>query len=223
MEKIIGYIRYSSHAQDDGNSVAAQTTCIEQYATAHDMEIEKFYIDTAKSGRFTENRPEYNRMKEEIQNGTIQAKTIVIRALDRLHRNAAHQLEDLTFFEKQNIRLIAVTDGTDTASKSYNKLIITVKAAVAEEYSETLSKNTRAAQLESAKQCRHLGGLPPLGYRVNEVGFYEIDENTAPIIRDIFRLYLRGMGYDYIQKSLKQKGYQTANGNDFPSRQSTAF
>lgn len=50
MEKIIGYIRYSSHAQDDGNSVAAQTTCIEQYATAHDMEIEKFYIDTAKSG-----------------------------------------------------------------------------------------------------------------------------------------------------------------------------
>ena len=107
MEKIIGYIRYSSHAQDDGNSVAAQTTCIEQYATAHDMEIEKFYMDTAKSGRFTENRPEYNRMKEEIQNGTIQAKTIVVRALDRLHRNAAHQLEDLTFFEKQNIRLIA--------------------------------------------------------------------------------------------------------------------
>ena len=38
MEKIIGYIRYSSHAQDDGNSVAAQTTCIEQYATAHDMD-----------------------------------------------------------------------------------------------------------------------------------------------------------------------------------------
>lgn len=215
MEKIIGYIRYSSHAQDDGNSVAAQTTCIEQYATAHDMEIEKFYIDTAKSGRFTENRPEYNRMKEEIQNGTVQAKTIVVRALDRLHRNAAHQLEDLTFFEKQNIRLIAVTDGTDTASKSYNKLITTVKAAVAEEYSETLSKNTRAAQLESAKQCRHLGGLPPLGYRVNEVGLYEIDENTAPIIRDIFQLYLRGMGYDYIQKLLKQKGYQTANGNDF--------
>ncbi|MFQ9414235.1 MAG: recombinase family protein [Ruminococcus sp.] len=35
------------------------------------------------------------------------------------------------------------------------------------------------------------------------------------MIRDIFQLYLRGMGYDYIQKSLKQKGYQTANGNDF--------
>ena len=35
------------------------------------------------------------------------------------------------------------------------------------------------------------------------------------IIQDIFQLYLRGMGYDYIQKLLKQKGYQTANGNDF--------
>ena len=50
---------------------------------------------------------------------------------------------------------------------------------------------------------------------VNEVGLYEIDENTAPIIRDIFQLYLRGMGYDYIQKSLKQKGYQTANGKNW--------
>ena len=42
-------------------------------------------------------------MKEEIQNGIVQAKTIVVRALDRLHRNAAHQLEDLTFFEKDRL------------------------------------------------------------------------------------------------------------------------
>ena len=40
-------------------------------------------------------------MKEEIQNGTVQAKTIVVRALERLHRNAAHQLEDLTFLKNR--------------------------------------------------------------------------------------------------------------------------
>lgn len=54
-----------------------------------------FLLQKADDSQNTENRPEYNRMKEEIQNGTIQAKTIVVRALDRLHRNAAHQLEDL--------------------------------------------------------------------------------------------------------------------------------
>ena len=35
------YIRYSSHAQDNGNSPAAQMTCAENYTEAHQMTIEQ--------------------------------------------------------------------------------------------------------------------------------------------------------------------------------------
>lgn len=211
---VLAYIRYSSHAQDDGNSVAAQSTCIEKYAEANGMVIENYYIDMARSGRNT-NRERYQQLKKDIEEGNVQAKVIIVRVLDRLHRNAANQLDDLEWFEKHGIRLIAVNDGTDTASRNYSKLITTVKAAVAEEYSDTLSKNTRAALLECAKQCRHLGGTPPIGYKVNEVGLYEIDELTAPIVRDIFNLYYSGMGYSYIRKHLKNKGYKTSAGKNF--------
>lgn len=103
--KALAYVRYSSHAQDDGNSVAAQTNCIEEYAKTHNMEMEQWYIDMAKTGRNT-NRPEYQRMKHDIENGNVEAKVILVRALDRMHRNAKNQLVDAEWCEKQGIRII---------------------------------------------------------------------------------------------------------------------
>lgn len=210
---VLAYIRYSSHNQDDGNSIAAQTTTIENYVNSHNMEIENYYIDMAKTGRNT-NRLQYQKMREDIKNKNVSAKCIVVRAIDRLHRNAKNQLDDLEWFAENGIRLISITDGIDTETET-SKLLTTIKAAVAEDFSETLSKNTRAALLECAGQCRHLGGNAPLGYKVNSEGFYEIDELKAPIIREIFSLYLNDMGYDYIINYLNKKGYRTAKNKEF--------
>lgn len=221
MEKVLAYVRYSSHAQDNGNSVAAQTTCIDEYAKSHDMEIENYYIDMAKTGRNT-NRPNYKRMIADIQSGKVKARTLLVRALDRLHRQAKNTLVDDEFFEKQHIRLIGITDGIDTADPNY-KFALTVQAASAENYSNLLSKNTRAALLESAKDCKHLGGTPPIGYSVTPEGYYEIDETKAPIVRDIYKYYLSGMGYDDIMKHLQQSGYKTSNGNDFSTSSISAI
>ena len=99
------------------------------------MEIENYYIDTAKTGRNTK-RPEYQKMKQDIENGNVEAKIILVRAIDRLHRNAKNQLEDVEWCEKYGIRIIGIIDGTDTAD-SNNKFILTIKAATAEEYSNT--------------------------------------------------------------------------------------
>ena len=211
--KILAYIRYSSHNQDEGNSVSLQIASIQAYADSHGMEIEAFYIDIAKTGRNT-NRPQYQQMRDDIKNGKVEAKCIIVRAVDRLHRNAKNQLADLEWFADNGIRFISVTDGIDTETET-SKLLTTIKAAVAEDFSETLSKNTRAGMLECAKQCRYLGGTPPIGYKVNAEGFYEIDVIKAPIVRDIFKLYLQDMGYDYIIKYLKEKGYKTSAGNNF--------
>ena len=211
--KILVYIRYSSHNQDNGNSVASQLATIQAYVDANGLEIEKIYIDTARTGRNT-NRPQYQQMIDDIEQGRVEAGTIVVRGLDRLHRNAGNYSADREFFEKHKIRFVSILDGIDTDNEP-NKLLETVRAAIAEDFSDTLSKNTRACMLECAKQCRHLGGTPPIGYKVNAEGFYEIDETRANIVRDIYKLYLQNMGYDYIIKYLKQKGYKTSTGKDF--------
>lgn len=214
-EFAVAYLRYSSHAQDRGNSIEAQLTCINNYASAHNIKIEKYYTDVAKSGRYTYNRHQYLQMKADFESGELKSKTIISRALDRYHRHTSNQLLDLDWIEDNGIRLIAINDSIDTASPGYNKFAAAVVAAMAEETSNNISKNTRAALLECAKQGRHLGGIPLIGYKVNDVGLYEIDELTAPIIRDIFNLYASGMGYSYIKKHLKSRGYKTTNGNDF--------
>lgn len=212
-EKVVASIRYSSHNQDDGNSVSAQMMCIEKYCAEHNMVIENCYIDTTKTGRNT-NRPQYQQMLKDLADGTVQAKTVIVRAIDRLHRNAKNQLQDLDWFEKNGIRFIAVHDGIETFGNT-SKLLTTVRAAVAEDFSNTLSQNTRSAMLTLAKEARHLGGVPPIGYKVNAEGFYEIDELRAPIVQEIYKLYLQGMGYDYIIKHLKKQGYKTNAGRDF--------
>ena len=212
--KVVAYIRYSSHAQDDGNSVAAQISCITEYADRHNMEVIEFYIDMAKTGRNTK-RNDYQRLIDDITTGQLQSNTVIVRALDRLHRNTKNGLIDVDVFEKHKIRLIAITDGIDTADGNYSKFALTIKFAAAEDYSNLLSKNTRAALLECAKDCKHLGGTPPIGYSVTPEGYYEIDETKAPIIRDIYRFYLSGMGYDDILTHMKRSGYKTNYGNDF--------
>ena len=98
-ELAAAYLRYSSHAQDKGNSIEAQLTCIHNYAIVHNIEIEKYYIDTAKSGRYISNRDQYLQMKADFESGKLKSKTIISRALDRYHRKAANQLLDFDWIE----------------------------------------------------------------------------------------------------------------------------
>lgn len=205
------YTRYSSHNQDDGYSIEAQIMAAKKWAESNGIKIEKIYTDQAKTGRNT-NRDGYQQMMQAVRNGEI--KIIIVHSLDRLHRRAVNQLRDIDEFEKLGVRLVAIKDGIDTI-ESYSKLLMTVRAAVAEEFSDNLSKETRKGQLVCASQCRHLGGKPPYGYKVNSDGFYEIDETRAPAVRQIYKMYLENMGYSYIISWLKEHGYKTQNGNDF--------
>ena len=211
--KVLAYIRYSSHNQDDGCSVAAQIACIDRYCSGNGMEVEEYYIDMAKTGRNT-NRPEYKRMMADVQTGTVEARTIIFRDFDRHHRSLLNEAKDLEWCEKNNVRIISIQDGIDTA-KNPNKFEIYMRAAMAEAFSEKLSQNTRSAMLTLAKEGRHLGGVPPIGYKVNAEGFYEIDELKAQIVREIYKLYLQDMGYDYIIRYMKEQGYKTNAGKDF--------
>lgn len=56
---------------------------------------------------------------------------------------------------------------------------------------------------------------PPYGFVVNEEKYLEIDETTAPAVRQIFKMYLADMGYTAIIKWLKDNEYRTSKGNEF--------
>lgn len=214
MEQIYAYAycRYSSHNQDDGWSIESQRSAIEKYARSNGIKIKHFFIDEAMTGRNT-NRAGYQKMMHSFQEHP-EVKTLLIHKLDRMHRKTVNQLNDMDMLGKMGIRLIAIADGVDTNENSY-RLIATIKAALAEQYSVNLAEEVRKGLMEAAKSCMHTGGRPPYGFEVGPDRKLKIDEAKAPAVRKIFDMYLAGMGYNKIIEWLDDHNYHSQDGNRF--------
>ncbi|MFT9057687.1 MAG: recombinase family protein [Ethanoligenens sp.] len=66
---------------------------------------------------------------------------------------------------------------------------------------------------ETAYDCKHTGGLPPLGYDVTPDKHYVINPIEAEAVKLIFTMYADGQGYSTIISALNQKGYKTKRGS----------
>ena len=68
---------------------------------------------------------------------------------------------------------------------------------------------------ENALKGKALGGQRVLGYKVNSDCYFEIDETTAPVVVDIFKLYSSGKTVKEICDILNARGVKTARGGAF--------
>ena len=86
------YTRVSTTMQVDGYSLDAQKEKLKRYAEFQDMEIVNEYSDEGKSGKSVEGRPEFQRMLDNIENGTDKVQFVLVFKLSRFGRNAADVL-----------------------------------------------------------------------------------------------------------------------------------
>ncbi len=109
--------------------------------------------------------------------------------------------------------VISVTENIDGSPESI--ILESLLEGMAEYYSKNLAREVMKGLKETAYQCKHTSGTPPLGYDVGSDRKYQIKEAEAVIVREIFRLYLDGYGYDKIIAKLNEKGYRTKTGRSF--------
>lgn len=207
------YLRYSSHNQDDGNSIKAQRDGINDFIKNYPDKIKVVaeYSDKAISG-MSDDRPGYKKMIDNIKNDD-KVTCIIVHRLDRLHRNARNQLNDI--FELQGLgKKILTADGIDTSNPGDMPRVLD-EASGAEKYALHLKDETRKGLMANAVECKHNGGKPPYGYIVNASGLLEIDPKTAPAVKKMFEMKSAGMSYNEIIAWLNQKKYKTVNGNQF--------
>ncbi len=196
----------------DNYSLDVQEKSIREYAKNNNIKIIKTFREEGKSATNT-NRPAYQEMKEFLLE--YHTNVVLVHKLDRLHRNEYNFYSDLHFFKEHNIRLISVSEGIDS-SNSDLCLAIAMQSAISANFSRNLSKETRKGLLAGAENCQHMGGKPPYGFKVNQdTGLSEIDEITAPAVRQIFQQYADGFTTGEICKWLKEHGYTTSKGNVF--------
>jgi site-specific DNA recombinase len=62
---------------------------------------------------------------------------------------------------------------------------------------------------ETAYQCKHTGGVPPLGYTLNPDKTYAVDPVEAEAVCIIFSMYADGRGYSEIIDALHDRKTKT--------------
>ena len=79
-----------------------------------------------------------------------------------------------------------------------------------EYYSRNLGREVMKGMKETALQCKHTGGKPPLGYDIDEVTKkLIINEYEAETVRIIFEMYSQGYGYSDILKRMYKEDRKT--------------
>lgn len=204
------YARFSSDNQRE-ESIDAQVRAIEDFARRNDLIIVKTYADRAKSAT-SDRRPEFQQMITDSAKNLFDV--IIVHKLDRFSRDKYDSAMYKRRLKLNGIRLMSVTENLDGSPESI--ILESMLEGMAQYYSANLAREVMKGMRENAYQCRHTGGIPPLGYDVDpSTKRLLVNEEEADTVRIIFDLYLKGFGYDRLMSHLNEMGRKTKKGKPF--------
>lgn len=104
------------------------------------------------------------------------------------------------------------TDEHVQLASAVDKFLIAARNFASELEREKISQRTHEHLLNKAKQGRPAGGIA-FGYQIaeDERGFreYQIKENEAAVVRRMFEMYAKGMGFRSIASTLNREGVKS--------------
>lgn len=202
------YARVSTKREEQKNSLQNQIALAESIAREQGFTVVERYIDNGISGSGIKNRSEILRLVEDAKKKKFDV--VITKSVSRLGRNTLNSLQMADQLERIPVRLILPEDSYDTQT-SQSRFMFNLKAILAEEEISKFSDRIKLGLKSSAEQGKRRVSIPPYGYIVNPTTKkLEVDETAAPIVREIFRLYLHeGWGMFKICNHLMQKGVPT--------------
>lgn len=200
---------YCRLSQDDGNvgdsdSIINQKKILAEYAERNGYTPYQFYIDDGFSGTNFE-RPQFKQMIEDAKKGTV--KRIICKDLSRFGRDYIKVgLYTEFIFPDKDIHFIAVNDDVDSNVQKDNDLA-PFKNLFNEWYARDTSKKIKAVKKAKGLAGEHMSCVAPYGYRKNPDNPKEwlIDEESAEVVREIFRLCVDGYGPRRIANILTER------------------
>ncbi len=208
--RVVLYMRYSSVAQNDGFSIAAQTKALKKYAQTNNYYIVDEYIDRAKTGR-NANRPEFQRMIDDSKKNLFDL--VLVHKIDRFSRNRYDAIVYRSVLAKNGVKVVSITENFGEGIEG--ELMAGIQEAMAEFYSKNLAREVKKGLDVLASKGLHTGGSPPLGYDVGEDKKLKINESEAEIVRLIFSMYSQKYTYNDMAKELNARGYKTKSNNEW--------
>ena len=202
------YARYSSHNQRE-ESIEDQVRECRTYAERNNIVVLKVYADKALSGT-TDHRPEFQQMIKDSSKKLWQY--CIVYKVDRFARDRYDSANYRARLKKNGVKVLSAKEAIPDGPEGI--ILESVLEGYAEYYSANLSQNICRGMEGNARKCK-ANGVPIFGYKVNADGCYEIDEQTAPIVRKIFENYAAGESQAQILKDLHEKGIHARKDKPF--------
>ena len=175
--------------EQDFNSLDAQREASEAYIKSQAHEGWRLIRDHYDDGGFSGGsmvRPALQKLLIDVQARRIDV--IVVYKVDRLTRSLADFAKLVETFDAHGVSFVSVTQSFNTTT-SMGRLTLNVLLSFAQFEREVTGERIRDKIAASKKKGMWMGGVVPLGYRVEDRALH-IVEDHAEIVRSLFRRYL---------------------------------
>ncbi|MDE3175015.1 MAG: recombinase family protein [Pseudomonadota bacterium] len=200
------YTRVSTDAglEQDFNSLDAQRESAEAYIKSQTHEgwrlVRDRFDDGGYSGGSME-RPALQNLLDRIRERRIDV--VVVYKVDRLTRSLADFAKLVEVFDAHGVAFVSVTQAFNTTT-SMGRLTLNVLLSFAQFEREVTAERIRDKIAASKKKGLWMGGVVPLGYRVEDRKLHVVEEEAA-IVRQIFALYLELGSVRALQRELRRR------------------
>ena len=208
------YVRLSRDDENEGdsNSISHQIDLLTRYCKEHSISDYKVYKDDGFSGT-SFNRPGFQEMLTDIEAGLV--SVVIVKDMSRFGRNYLEVgLYTEVRFPELGVRFIAVNDGVDSDRQIDNDLT-PFRNIMNEWYAKDTSKKIRSVFYNKGMSGQRLCTQIPYGYIKGTDGNLAIDEETAPVVKEIFELCAEGNGTGRIARTLRERRIPTPGTIEF--------
>jgi len=214
------YTRKSSEEglEQDFNSLDAQREACEAFVVSQKHEgwiaLPEMYDDGGISGATME-RPALKRLLSDIETGRID--TVVVYKVDRLTRSLGDFAKIVEVFDTRGVSFVSVTQQFNTTT-SMGRLTLNMLLSFAQFEREVTGERIRDKIAASKKRGLWMGGLPPLGYDVDDKKLV-INPPEAETVRAIYSRYAELGSVRLLKEELDRNGVVSKIRHDKHGRQ----
>ena len=213
IKNVGAYCRVSTDTEEQQGSYNSQVNYYtEKIKSTPGWRFVKVYGDEGISGTNADNRPGFQEMMQDCENGKLDL--IITKSISRFSRNVtvtlevARKLRDKDigiFFEKENLNTLHYT----------SESLLAIFSSLAQAESESMSENIkmgREFKYKNGECCYNMGKV--YGFNQDSDGIVTINEEQAVVVKHMYEGYLNGMSIGGIIKDLQERKIPSPTGKE---------
>ena len=208
--RVTFYARVSSESDEQLNSLGNQISYYRDYISRNPAwTFVEGYIDEGLSAATTKKRENFHRMVEDGEKGLFDL--VITKEITRFARNTLDSIQYTRRLLAAGVGVFFQNDNINTLDED-SELRLTIMSGIAQDELRKLSSRVKFGHQQAIKNSVVLGNSRIFGYQ-KEKGRLIIDEDEAPMVRELFERYATGQySMKQIETLFWEKGYRNHNG-----------